>query len=170
MSDEGFFKINQDTEFKFKDLYGFTFVFEENILRINEKISSAELKRVGILDSSIFEWKNAFCSPFFEVISKNIKHRHADTIKNQGAFNCAFMHYECMKMAEAMNYSKILIIEEDLVFLKSLDTIVKILDAMPNTDVCLLDKWCGNPYKWKADLAEKRYDCNEYFRYFDVNS
>ncbi len=49
MSDEGFFKINQDTEFKFKDLYGFTFVFEENILRINEKISSAELKPVGII-------------------------------------------------------------------------------------------------------------------------
>lgn len=49
MSDEGFFKINQDTEFKFKDSYGFTFVFEENILRINEKISSAELKPVGII-------------------------------------------------------------------------------------------------------------------------
>ncbi|MBE6492485.1 MAG: hypothetical protein E7Z82_06060 [Methanobrevibacter sp.] len=49
MSDEGFFKINQDTEFKFKDSYGFIFVFEENILRINEKISSAELKPVGII-------------------------------------------------------------------------------------------------------------------------
>lgn len=49
MSDEWFFKINQDTEFKFKDSYGFTFVFEENILRINEKISSAELKPVGII-------------------------------------------------------------------------------------------------------------------------
>ena len=49
MSDEGFFKINQDTEFKFKDSYGFTFVFEENILRINEKISSVELKPVGII-------------------------------------------------------------------------------------------------------------------------
>ncbi|WP_405309285.1 hypothetical protein [Methanobrevibacter sp.] len=49
MSDEGFFKINQDTEFKFKDSYGFTFVFEENILSINEKISSAELKPVGII-------------------------------------------------------------------------------------------------------------------------
>ena len=49
MSDEGFFKINQDTEFKFKDSYGFTFVFEENILRINEKILSAELKPVGII-------------------------------------------------------------------------------------------------------------------------
>lgn len=49
MSDEEFFKINQDTEFKFKDSYGFTFVFEENILSINEKISSAELKPVGII-------------------------------------------------------------------------------------------------------------------------
>ena len=49
MSDEGFFKINQDTEFKFKDLYGFTFVFEENLLRITAKISSAELKPVGII-------------------------------------------------------------------------------------------------------------------------
>lgn len=49
MSDENFFKINQNTEFKFKDSYGFTFVFEENILSINEKISSAELKPVGII-------------------------------------------------------------------------------------------------------------------------
>ncbi len=49
MSDEEFFKITQDTEFKFKDSYGFTFVFEENILRINEKISSVELKPVGII-------------------------------------------------------------------------------------------------------------------------
>lgn len=49
MSDEEFFKINQETEFKFKDSYGFTFVFEENILSINEKISSAELKPVGII-------------------------------------------------------------------------------------------------------------------------
>ena len=49
MSDEEFFKITQDTEFKFKDSYGFTFVFEENIIRINEKISSVELKPVGII-------------------------------------------------------------------------------------------------------------------------
>ena len=49
MSDEEFFKITQDTEFKFKDSYGFTFVCEENILRINEKISSVELKPVGII-------------------------------------------------------------------------------------------------------------------------
>ena len=49
MSDEEFFKITQDTEFKFKDSYGFTFVFEENILRINEKISSVELKPIGII-------------------------------------------------------------------------------------------------------------------------
>ena len=32
MSDEGFFKINQDTEFKFKDSYGFTFVDTNKLL------------------------------------------------------------------------------------------------------------------------------------------
>lgn len=49
MSDENLFKINQNTEFKFKNVNGLTFVFEENILEVNEKISSAELKPLGII-------------------------------------------------------------------------------------------------------------------------
>lgn len=49
MSDSEFFKINQNTEYKFKKNYGFTFVFEEKILEIDEKISSAEIKPLGII-------------------------------------------------------------------------------------------------------------------------
>ena len=49
MSDSEFFKINQNTEYKFKKIYGFTFVFEEKILEIDEKISSAEIKPLGII-------------------------------------------------------------------------------------------------------------------------
>lgn len=49
MSDENLFKINQNTEFKFKNVNGLIFVFEENILEVNEKISSAELKPLGII-------------------------------------------------------------------------------------------------------------------------
>lgn len=82
MSDEEFFKINQDTEFKFKDSYGFTFVFEENILSINEKISSAELKPVGIIYEENDEY---YFAPLDEVgdikaiineYMKNILHRN----------------------------------------------------------------------------------------------
>lgn len=49
MSDDEIFKINRNTEFKFKNVNGFTFVFEETILEINDRISSAEIKPTGII-------------------------------------------------------------------------------------------------------------------------
>lgn len=36
-------------EYEFEKLYGFTFVFKKAIFTINDKISSAEIKPVGII-------------------------------------------------------------------------------------------------------------------------
>lgn len=49
MKDDEILKISQSTEFRFKNSNGFTFVFEENILIVNEEISSAEIKPIGII-------------------------------------------------------------------------------------------------------------------------
>jgi hypothetical protein len=43
------FDIKEEKTIEFKELYGFTFVFMTSISSINEKISSAEIKPVGII-------------------------------------------------------------------------------------------------------------------------
>ena len=64
MSDSEFIKINQNTEYKFKNIYGITFVFEEKILEIDEKISSAEIKPLGIIYEENGEY---YLSPLDEI-------------------------------------------------------------------------------------------------------
>ncbi len=57
-------KIDETSNYRFRKIYGLTFVFEEIFLEINEKISSAEIKPVGI----IFEENDEYLfSPLDEV-------------------------------------------------------------------------------------------------------
>ncbi len=46
---ESFVKIEENHEYEFKKLYGFTFVFKKSVTCINDRISSAEIKPVGII-------------------------------------------------------------------------------------------------------------------------
>ncbi len=43
------FEIKTYYQYDFKKLYGLTFVFSEKIVHINDKISSAEIRPVGII-------------------------------------------------------------------------------------------------------------------------
>ena len=43
------FEIKTDSEYHFKDVCGFTFAFSEKIVHINDRISSAEIRPVGII-------------------------------------------------------------------------------------------------------------------------
>lgn len=43
------FEITEDTDYEFRKLYGFTFVFKRKIISVGEKISSAEIKPAGII-------------------------------------------------------------------------------------------------------------------------
>lgn len=46
---DSFLNFIETSEIEFKKLYGFTFVFEKNTVTINDNISSAEIKPVGII-------------------------------------------------------------------------------------------------------------------------
>jgi len=46
---EDIFEIRTIHEYHFKQLYGLTFAFNEKLVLINDKISSAEIKPVGII-------------------------------------------------------------------------------------------------------------------------
>ena len=50
------FEIRDNTTFEFKEICGFTFVFKTQILILRNKVSSAEIKPVGI----IYEEKGEF--------------------------------------------------------------------------------------------------------------
>lgn len=43
------FNIRKNVEFKFREIFGFTFVFRQTFFCIGEKVSSAEIKPVGII-------------------------------------------------------------------------------------------------------------------------
>jgi hypothetical protein len=43
------FEITVDSDFEFRTLYGFTFVFKRNLVYMKDKISSAEIKPAGII-------------------------------------------------------------------------------------------------------------------------
>ena len=43
------FDLNETLTYKFKELYGFTFVFKQSIISFNNYVSSGEIKPVGII-------------------------------------------------------------------------------------------------------------------------
>ena len=126
-----------------------------------------ELDRVGILNSGILSWKLTYQSPFQRILQQNISIKHVNLINDLGAFNCAFAHYEVHKEAKGLDLNRILVLEEDISFLKDLNRLEVYLENMPSTDVCLLDKFCYDPYKYQCDLINDSLQCNQYFRYFD---
>jgi hypothetical protein len=43
------FKIDEKIEIDFREIYGLTFVIKKTVLKLNEKLSSAEVKVIGII-------------------------------------------------------------------------------------------------------------------------
>ena len=59
------FEIDEDTTFEFRELYGFTFVFQKSIFTYHENFSSGEIKPVGIIYEENGEF---YLAPLDEVI------------------------------------------------------------------------------------------------------
>ena len=91
-----------------------------------------ELKRVDILDSGIyFEFEN-IKTPLYEKLYRSF---FGNQFEGQGymkdysyAYDVTIAHYYCMKHAEQHGYNRILILENDNVFLKNKSAISNILD------------------------------------------
>ena len=92
-----------------------------------------ELKRVGILDSKIFEY-------FYTEKDDN-------EYKNQ-AYKVTINHKKCLEDAYKKMYANILILENDIRFLKDIDYIEKILEQKPSdADLILYDYIFGYELK-----------------------
>ena len=115
--------------------------------RINNEYFYNELKRVGIYDSNIMFIFENIQTPFYkELFNIIVKNNNADKYVDQGynsddikrnteyskVFNSVIAHYYCLKHAQQHEYSKILILEDDLLFLKDLNQIETLLNNAYN--------------------------------------
>ena len=139
---------------------------------IEDKLN-AELSRVGLVDSRILTIHNNISSPFLSILQRNI---NCDSVPNAirpSSFSCSLGHYTIMKIAELKGYSRILILEDDIAFLKDVGKIESILDAaaaeVPDYDVCLFSHFMSPCPRSVSDIqkyADEMHQCQALNKYF----
>lgn len=116
-----------------------------------------ELRRVGILDSGIFEYRYTVNDPFERFIEKS--NRKLATLPEQNrAYTSILLNYHrILSEAHSLGYHRILVLEDDVRFLKDVRRIREMLDNMPDAGVVQFDKhladayWDKHPYgEWRA--------------------
>lgn len=101
----------------------------------------AELARVGLLDR--VEWFWDFDNPFMVRLANNLK--LAPTIKNMGGFRMNMNHYRAAKTMLELGRKHVLILENDVRFLKDVGALASGLASMPaDYDLAKLE-WTGHP-------------------------
>lgn len=126
-----------------------------------------ELERVGIdTKSDYFSWKYTTRNKMYQYIYNNPNFPQlnvnyiTDAIKN-----CTMAHYEIMCECKAFGYERVLILEDDIRFLKNVDEIETILNNLPNKDIVLLDKWTFNKDMYRDLITNHKI--NDYYAEYD---
>lgn len=138
--------------------------------RHRRALMEGELRRVGILDSGIFRWKTTVRNPLYRYIWTHPDfNTEAWWLDIDGALNCTLAHYEIYLEGIAMDYERVLVTEDDVRFLKDIDEITRILEAAPDYDICLFDKYTSSD---KRQYTNTVRDCKvntDYFRYDGIH-
>ena len=138
-----------------------------------------EMRRVHIIDNDLDKDSDRpFFSVHYTVDNKfeqmllnwpEFKYPRHNMRFNKGALNLAIGHYCVMKEALALGYKRILIVEDDIAFLKDLDKISEILENMPLTDVVMFDKVAANRKAWEYDRLNKLTSGGHYVHLSEVD-
>ena len=105
----------------------------------------SELSRIGMLQAKNFHFKWTYPNPFQNVLLNKLNKRKGRKLL-KSEVNIGLAHYEITKESFLLEKKKILILEDDVCFLKSLDDIVSILKNIPDNynfiffDYIFLDK------------------------------
>ena len=122
----------------------------------------AELRRIGLLESSVFEWRFTTPSPYDKIVQDHYKDKK--WIESIGCVNVALETNRILKESLLLGYKRILILEDDVAFLKDMSQLEKIIAHIPEGyDVIQLDKGCWGAAKAREWNEVKRYAINEYF-------
>lgn len=132
----------------------------------------SELARVGLLDSPVLRWKYTYDTPFQQVLYKDPDIMKPDPKQNPNfhlnAVKVALAHYSVMKECLGQeDVRRILIMENDITFLKDLSLMETVIEELPNyADVVLFDKVVvGKPLYDKYISEGPVRDTEHYYRY-----
>ena len=122
-----------------------------------------ELKRVGIWDSPIFEMRCTSPSKYDECIFR--EYRHKIYAPNLAYVNLCLEIRRVLYEAKEFGKRRILLLEDDVAFLKDIGEIERILEATPEDyDIVQYDKFVTDNGWMKGDwdkrIVEKRIDDN----------
>ena len=130
-----------------------------------------ELQRVGILDSGIFHWKVTVRNEFYKYIWNNPSFNTPDWWRDlSGNMNCTMGHYEIMKECIAIGYDRVLIIEDDVRFLKDMRMGMLILNNIPQADIIMFDKNVADRPREQLMAAAINGKVNDFYFSFDTVS
>lgn len=135
------------------------------------KLMEKELQRMGILDSGIFHWKVTVKNEFYKYIWNNPAFNTPDWWRNlTGNMNCTMGHYEIMKECIVRDYDRVLIIEDDVRFLKDIRMARLILENIPQADIIMFDKNVADRPKAELIMAAINGKMNDCYFNFDTVS
>lgn len=86
----------------------------------------SELQRIGMGD---VEFRFDFPSPLKDILKDHIN--TTNFTKNIGPFSCVIAHYSVIKQTFELGYDNLLIMEDDIRFLRDLDRISAIVETLP---------------------------------------
>ena len=128
-----------------------------------------ELSRVGILNLNIFHWKITVKNELYKYIWNNPSLKaNKWWFHLTGTLNCTLEHYAVYKECLALGYKRVLILEDDVVFLKDIKEIQKAIDNIPqNYDILKFNSYfSGTEEEIQKVINDNKI--NDY--YFDYSS
>lgn len=126
---------------------------------VKRRLLDAELTRTGILGSGVFSWQYTTSDPWDEVISGRLHKRVlSNPAANVGFINLGLATARIYREAKALGYCRILVLEDDVAFLKDLGEVKAILEDMPDRDLVLFDKFLD----WDLTADEYRSFVNKH--------
>lgn len=127
-----------------------------------------ELKRVGLFDKIHIHWDfpSVYRDKLFNCVGKSTYNAKG------GSFFMGVNHYNAIKTAQQLGCKSILVMEDDIRFLKDLDLIRTIVDSLPdNYDLALFDR--SKPGDMTEDDFQDdvtRLPANKFWRNYDTAS
>lgn len=131
----------------------FTKNYPERINKLNK-----ELEYLDILNSGIYSIFYNIHSPlpFYQLMHEHM-HHSASTDKYDEYVPKTFAHYKCIREAYELHYDHILVLEDDIIFLKNKELIQEYLDNIPEEYDLILLAFYGD--------QEPRSSINGYYQY-----
>lgn len=110
----------------------------------------AELSRVGLLDR--VEWFWDFDNPFMVRLAHSLRLSH--DIRSLGGFRLTMNHYRAVKTLLELGHKHVLVLEDDVRFLKDTGKLSSILESMPaDYDVAKLE-WTAHPTRGSKSVPD----------------